>query len=75
MLCRDCSQKKENQNKSTENIKLIDRLLRITESEEDSDEKTARLHMLQKNMMTNYKVLDVLNYILSVRCEDCDRLN
>ena len=61
MLCRDCNQKKEDQHKTTENIKLIDRLLRLTESEEDSDEKTARLHMLQKNMLTNYRVLDDLN--------------
>ena len=75
MMCRDCSQKKEDQNRTTENIKLIDRLLKLTETEEDSDEKTARLHMLQKNMLTNYRVLDNLNYILSARCEDCDRLN
>jgi hypothetical protein len=32
MLCRDCNQKKKDQYKTTENIKLIDRLLRLTES-------------------------------------------
>ena len=71
----NCNQYKEDHNKTTDNINLINQLLRLTESQEDSRDKTIRLMLLQKNILSNYKTLDDLNFLLSVRCEDCHCLN
>ena len=73
MTCNRCRRNQEDHSRTSENIKLINRLLGLTESQEESIEKAERLAMLHKNAKSNYKVLVDLDYIMSAGCtsENC----
>ena len=73
MLCNRCRRNQEDHSRTSENIKLINHLLGLTESQEESFEKDERLAMLRRNAKSNYKVLVDLDYIMSVNCtsENC----
>ena len=73
MLCNRCRRNQEDHSRTSENIKLINRLLGLTESQEETFEKAEHLSMLHRNAKSNYKVLVDLEYIMSVKCtsENC----
>ena len=73
MLCNRCRRNQEDHSRTSENIKLINRLLGLTESQEETFEKAERLSMLHRNAKSNYKVLVDLEYIMSEKCtsENC----
>ena len=55
------------------NIKLINRLLVLTEAQEESLEKGKRLAMLRRNAKSNYIIIVNLDYIMKAKCtsENC----
>ena len=73
MLCNRCRRNQEDHSRTSENIKLINRLLGLTESQEESFEKDERLAMLRRNAKSNYKVIVDLDYIMKAKCtsENC----
>ena len=65
MLCQKCSRYTEDYKTTNDCISLINRLIRLTEAQEDSREKLHKLRMLQRNILKQYKVIDDLNFLLS----------
>ena len=73
MLCNRCRRNQEDHSRTSENIKLINCLLGLTEAQEESFEKDKRLAMLQRNAKSNYKVIVDLDYIMKAKCTSENR--
>ena len=73
MLCNRCRRYQEDHSRTSKNIKLINRLLVLTEAQEESLEKGKRLAMLRRNAKSNYIIIVNLDYIMKAKCtsENC----
>ena len=68
MLCNRCIGYQEDHTRTSKNIKIINRLLVLTEAQEESHKKGKRLAMLRRNAKSNYIIIVNLDYIMKAKC-------